>query len=181
MYRQLVEIAASFDLPPIQLLIDCLDEPASPSGDFDAVAVRLAPILGSTSLLDIPGVAYRFFLSPEVAQTLQQRLKMDPDHVGLRGLAWEAEDLHRLLVQRLSAFSNGIIVDLAQLCDDDLAANFEPSLIRAAGGVPRKLLRLLERVIVAHCLRAGDQLRLTQDDWEAAQLAFATDHRVSAI
>ncbi len=180
-YRQLIGTAVTLGLTSIQLLIDCQVTPTSSPSKLNSVAPLVGTILAEPSLKGIPNAAFRFFMTPDDVQALSQHIDMDVTDFRVRDLQWNDDGLHKLLSQRLIAFSDGKIADVAQLCDDKLAKDIESLLFGSAQGVPRNLLQMVEKLILAHCLRNGEQqLLLSHDDWEAAQRAFGFSNVSSA-
>lgn len=172
LYRQLVDLAQAAGLSAVYVLIDRTDEPHTLAAYPERVAEMLGPLLAELPLIEVPGVAFKFFLPLDVVDHLTAFPGVRQDRIFFRDLRWSAQTLVELLTQRLSVFSDGRITSMGQLCDSSLANDIENGLMDAARGVPRTLLRICENLILAHCQHNADKLLFVPEDWELACRPF---------
>ncbi len=168
----LAELAHSAGMQAVYVLVDRTDEPHPLAARPDLVADMLAPLIGELPLMECPRVSFKFFLPDEVARRLAEQAGVRLDRVLFRELKWETRYLYDLLSSRITAFSNGRISALGEICDSDLAPVIDLEIVNQALGVPRNLLRLAEDLIVVHCERAGEALLLAHSDWREALHRF---------
>ncbi len=173
LYSQLIQLIQSSGLNAVYVLVDGVDESATLKIKPDQVAEIWGPLVAESPMMEIPGNAFKFFLPLDVTHALEKHLAMGVRQIPVRRLHWTDEALVELLAERLSAFStNSSITDIGQLCDDDLARDIRGHLISAANGVPRRLLRIAEQLIIEHCRYAADKDAIQRQAWEATQRAL---------
>lgn len=172
LYRQLVELAQAAGLDAVYVLVDRTDEPHTLAAYPERVAEMLGPLLAELPLIEVPGVAFKFFLPAEVVSALATFPGVRQDRVLFRELRWSAQALGEVLTQRLSVFSEGRITSIGQLCHSDLASRIETDLLELARGVPRTLLRICESLVLVHCQHHANELLFTPQDWQIASRHF---------
>ena len=97
------------------ILVDGIDELGSTAADWDQAAALVEPLAANLSLMDLPGVAFRFFLPAEKQARLQLREAVRRSHhfprLGLdrtgpgRSAAQAIAGLQRLPIQSLDQIS----------------------------------------------------------------------------
>jgi len=175
LFSSLIEITQSTGVRSLYILVDQLEETSLLAGETERITTLLSPLVGELSLIEAPGVAFKFFIPHEVALQLMKRPNIRTDRVLFSELLWDEEMLHQLLRQRLISFSNGAIEDFGQLCEPDLARIIETEMIHLALGTPRRLLRIAETLVLTHCQQFGASFLLTRRGWLAAKERYSTE------
>ena len=150
----------------LYILIDRVDETAA--GPEGAVSL-LKSLVREGPLLEMPNVAFKFFLSLEVGDHLKQATALRPDRLCLRTITWDDTALRDVVEQRLSYYSQGKVVQLKDLCTTAVKNNAMERLIRVSGGSPRTLLRLCGALIRHHVSHRDDTLFDLKDLSEAIE------------
>ncbi len=149
-------------------LIDRVDELPDTADNPEIQADLLAPFLGHLPLLEMKGVALKFFL-PEMARPgLESKgwLRLDRVRIKAARLGWNRNRLLKLLNQRMGVFSQQQITDLAQICQGKVVVEEIEQWVETAVS-PRQLLLTMQKLCDAHVVRAGANGLLTMADWEA--------------
>ena len=160
------------------VLVDGLDEFAHTASD-PALAVRfLAPLLGTLSLLECPGLAFKFFLPEELEPVLRLTKWFRTDRLHIVPIAWKEGDLLALIGQRLTHFSQRELPyeDLAQLCRDELAEVINRELATLAGALPRNALILTDMLLRGHCQQPDPPERIALETWKQVKESWLRDH-----
>ncbi len=176
-FRQLAKEAG---YSQVQFLIDDLD--VQGSGKTEVQAQLVEALLVSAPASMHLGFEYKLFLTPAICDRLEKlmaehRERLAPAAVCVR---WTDKQLKRLLQERLVAYSDGRVSDLAQLCEPmptqaadgqviHLARWLEGQLVQVARGSPRRLLLASQSLCQAHVDSSGGRGLLSQADWKAAR------------
>lgn len=161
------------------ILVDGIDELGSTAADWDRAAAIVEPLAANLKLMDLPGVAFRFFLPAELKSSLQARSAIRRDRVLWYDLVWRREGLAELLHKRLVVFSDYHIESLDQICADSLkGGKLENEMLDACEATPRTLLRLGQELLrqQAECLQQGSEhmdWRISEEAWRRARAALA--------
>lgn len=149
-------------------LIDRVDELPDTADNPEIQADLLAPFLGHLPLLEMKGVALKFFLPDMVRPELESKgwLRLDRVRIKAARLGWNRNRLLQLLNQRIGVFSQQQITDLAQICQDKVVVEEIEQWVETAVS-PRQLLLTMQKLCDAHVIRAGANGLLTMGDWEA--------------
>ena len=178
-----VPIAEAGGLTTTMFLIDRLDEHEETANSPEAQADILEPLLAELPLLEMPGIAFKFFLSKEARDILLTRGKTRRDRLTDAAVTvqWSSDRLKRLIDERLSVYSDGGVHDLTQLCSAvpiktrststpvRLGEWIEGELLRTAQGSPRRFLTAAQLLCRAHIRRAGAKGLIEKEDWEQAR------------
>ncbi len=164
----------------VHFLLDRLDETSETAENPQAQADILEPLLAHLPILEMPGAAFKFFLSQEARDVLWERPSVrQEDRLAEYAvtLKWDENRLKRLLTERLSSYSahpvSGTpeIPDLATICVEDAGASdsvgekIETAMIARAQGSPRRLLIAGRLLFEAHLLRHGGTGQVDWEDW----------------
>lgn len=166
--REFVDLARFLGFDAVYVLVDRVDELPETADDPQAGAAMLHPLLKDLALLELPHVAFKFFLPTEMQPAVQALVRID--RVILRHVSWTEEDLSRLLEARLRAFSRPgqPIESLSQVSAPEIQ-DIDRRMIDQAGGSPRNLIRLGALIFSEHCrLPVGERLQLDAQDWRRA-------------
>lgn len=130
------------------VLVDGIDELGSTAADWDQAAAMVEPLAANLKLMDLPGVAFRFFLPAELKPRLLSREAVRRDRIIFHDLVWTSQGLTDLLHKRLLAFSEYHIESLDQISEDALrGGRLEAEMVEACQATPRTLLRLGQELI----------------------------------
>jgi len=150
------------------VLVDGVDEfPPTANDPAQAVAL-LAPLLGTLSLIECPGLIFRFLLPQELEPALRTCGWFRADRLHISRISWR--DSHLLLAlirQRLIHFSRREppYEDLAQLCRDELAQVINDEITDLAGGSPRAALILADMLLQGHCQQPNPPQLIALATW----------------
>lgn len=175
LYGHLVNLVRSVGLQAIYILVDGVDELRALTSKPEQVADLLGPLIAESPLMEVPGAAFKIFLPLDVVRALDKYFAVAVRQIPVRRLYWTEDALVELLAERLSVFyekpDKPGITDMGQLCDTDLSADIRGYLINAAQGVPRRLLRVAEQLVIEHCRNASDEEAIRRQAWVATQRA----------
>ncbi len=139
-------------LQAVYLLVDRVDELPETAADPAAGAELLRSLVADLRLMEIPGLAFKFFLPDEVASLLFNSHDIRPDRLTRYQIQWTTEQLVNFLHNRMLAYSSANqLSSLAPFCEVGFANEVDEEISRMAEGSPRNLLRLAELFIIEHC------------------------------
>lgn len=173
----------------IYFLVDRVDE--SPAG-LNGAAALLRSLIEERPLLEMPHVAFKFFLPVEVLDQIRRITPLREDRVIVRTISWDANALADMLEQRLTYFSSGHTERFEALCHPTIKVKQWAwnRLLQTAENSPRNLLRLCEWVLERH-LASDDatNMHFKKDDIDYAvselkqvyELEAAPPHPVAAV
>jgi DNA-binding winged helix-turn-helix (wHTH) protein len=130
----------------VYVLVDRVDESAA--GPKAAVPL-LEPLVREGPLLEMPHMAFKFFLPIEVGQELRQTVNLRPDRICLRTIKWNGDALQEVIRERLKYYSNEKVNSFEQLCTPGAKRAVE-RLINESQGSPRTLIRMCRALIHYH-------------------------------
>lgn len=173
----LVGLAHAVGFVSIYILVDGVDELNETRHNPALMARMLAALLDAPGVLEAPGLAFKFFLPIQLRAILLDEQIGRLDIFQAIPLAWSDEDLRGMLETRLrmcsqlSSTSQGSTHCFSDLC----AAEFDVDglLAAAAGGSPRRLLRLCRDIVDLHLGRTADPDEPIAAETVAAALAPA--------
>ncbi len=158
--QDLVVICQAVGYASLIYLVDRVDEDEITEGDWAAALSLIRPLF-NLHLLEIRGLAFKFFLPDALASVMRaNRVAMRLGNRPRRyDLTWSHEQLSTMLRLRLETFSrdprgSATIRSFADLCDQ--VPDADTRLVTAATGSPRRLIRLARMVLDHHCNRAAD-------------------------
>ncbi len=177
-----VDVARTFDVQSIFVMIDGLDEFPAQAPDVQDQVELLLPLLSDLGLVEHPFFKFKFFLPVELLSALQNCQYIRTDRLQFLSVSWTDNSLRRLLQQRLRAFSAGQVQSLAALFDDPSnAQDIDARLVRWAGGSPRTLLELTEELLTIHCRQYQPPLKLSGSDLEQLETRFQLEYAPQLI
>ena len=178
-----VALVRSCGFKSVHFLIDGLDETQETANDPQTQADILEPLLAELPILELPGAAFKFFLSREAHKEILERPTVRKDRLTDRALTvkWDEGKLKNLLDARLDYFSKGSVQDLVQICSETIieADNkhlpaktgewIEKEMLQFAQESPRRLITAGKFLFEAHISRHGVKGLIELDDWEHAR------------
>lgn len=171
-----VTIAQEADFKRVQFLIDCLDEAQDTADDTVAQSDILEPLVSHLSILELPHVAFKFFIPKETRDELVKRPTFRRDRLmdQMITVRWDDSRLEHLLIERLKVYSDETIQDLSLLFSKSrVGSGVVEEMISLAQGSPRRLLRAGWELFNAHLKHSGVADMLETADWEEAKQALA--------
>jgi len=161
----------------LYLLVDRADET-----EFGAAALLpiLKPLIATGSLLNLPGLAFKFFLPVELGEQLLADAPLLRERFPIETIHWDKDALEDMLKRRLVFYSNGRVEDFGQLCTTAARANAVDRLIGRSQESPRTLLRLCAAVVQCHFRRTDSSL-IEASDITAALTEFDQKTEVAQL
>lgn len=180
-----VSLVEAVGLKRVFVLVDGLDEFLLTAADPAHIVTLLAPLLGTLSLIEQPGLAFRFFLPQVVERPLYSQPWFRPDRVRVFYLLWSESAIEHLLRERLTHYSaqgSRLYSQLGELCaaDHDLNKHIDHELARLAEGVPRTALILADRLLRVHCQQAVPPPLISAQSWQEVQVWWAAQRAARA-
>jgi hypothetical protein len=177
-WRALVSLVRRVGLEAVCVLVDGLDEFSETAlGAQEAMVSFLLPLVANLSLLEMPHVAFKFFLPLEVLEALQTNPAVRFDRLERYRLVWRDEHLVQMLQSRLQAFSGGRVPSLDAIADPSAPRRIDAQLARWAYGSPRNLLLLGDTLLAVHSGREGDpQPLFTEQDLQEVPERFGREY-----
>lgn len=154
------------------VLVDGVDEFPPMANDPTQAVALLAPLLGTLSLIECPGLMFRFLLPQELESALRACGWFRADRLHISRIAWKESNLLLAVIrQRLIHFSHREppYEDLAQLCRDELAQVINEEIITLAGGSPRAVLILANRLLQSHCQQLDPPELIALETWRQVE------------
>ncbi len=164
-FEILGQIAKDSGFTNIYVLLDGLNNYTE---EYNDGITLIRPLLSDLDPLQQRGFSFKFFLPGELRQRIQQGIGISRS-LTTRELAWEPEQLRKMLGNRLQNIPNpsrpntrlGTVQCFADLCVPDLEFEVDQKLVEAAHGSPRRLMQLACAVIERHCQhdKSADRIR----------------------
>ncbi len=156
-------------LQALCVVVDRWDETVETSDSPQMLAAILEPLMANLGLMELQGIAFKFFLPHPLRETLEGRGRVRFDRLRACEIVWNDTLLGQMLGKRLLVYSNGRIRALAQVCKSPLSPSIDENLVKWADASPRRLLRLGELLFLAHVRNPLDKVPflITSEDWEA--------------
>jgi DNA-binding winged helix-turn-helix (wHTH) protein len=162
-------------LSALYILVDRVDELPETAANPQTGAKLLHPLITDLRLMELPGVAFKFFLPNQVAENLFASPEMRPDRILAYKIDWTSESLLNFLQKRLLAYSQDRTASLGAFSEVGFAAEVDLLLSRMASGSPRNLLRLGELFINVHCSNPENEAVLRRTELEEAFRRFINE------
>jgi hypothetical protein len=130
-------------------------------------------------LLEIPGLAVKFFLPAEQRSTLERAARTD--RLDVQTLTWaygKKEALREVLRRRIATFNRRGMQRLEELCAPELQPWIEGALLDEGGDSPRSLIRLGNELFKEHCRdlpMSGSEIQI--GSWQQALERFRSIRR----
>lgn len=173
-------------LQAVHFLIDRLDENIQMVDNPHAQVAILEPLLAHLPILELPNIAFKFFLTRRTRDLLINRPTIRRDRLTDRSITvkWGVTRLKKLLCQRLEVYSEEAVHDLSGLFvasslspiatgseqqDFDVGHIIESEMLQLAQGSPRRLLLAVQLLFRTHVQRIGPKGLLEREDWIEAK------------
>jgi hypothetical protein len=148
------DLILSIGYKSVYILIDKVDETAVTGNNAEASFNLVKPLLRDLELLQVRGVAFKFFLWDMLLPKYRKYAR--PDRLEQFELSWAEGDLNKMLSRRLEAFSEGQVHDLSQLTNAELAEPLHFLVVLVANGSPRDMIRICQEIVT-------EQLQINRD------------------
>ena len=162
--------SADHTLQAVYVLVDRVDE--TPGGRAAAVPL-LTPLIEQPALLELPNLAFKFFLDEQIGENAVQAAAVRPDRLAMRWIDWSESSLTTMVDQRIAYFSEGRWEHFEQLCNSSCRNTALNRLIAAADGSPRTLLRICHTLFQVHVERTYD--RASEYQFDRADISQTLD------
>jgi DNA-binding winged helix-turn-helix (wHTH) protein len=169
---QLVYLAG---LSALYILVDRVDELPETAANPKAGSQLLQPLITDLRLMELPGMAFKFFLPTQVAENLFESPEMRSDRILTYRIEWTGESLLSFLQKRLLGYSQDKISSLGAFSEIGFANEVDRMLSQMAAGSPRNLLRLGELFINIHCNNPDNGGVLRRVELEEAYRRFISE------
>ncbi len=142
----------------VYVLVDRVDEAPETAEEPTAAADLLKPLVADQPLLEMRGMAFKFFLPLRVGKALRQVVNVRDDRVLWHTVTWDRKSLRRMIELRLSHYSDGMVSRMEDLCDTRAKRIAVDALIEASDGSPRTMLRLCNALLHYHVANSDSVL-----------------------
>jgi hypothetical protein len=185
--RQFVILLRALKLERVYFLVDRLDEMRHTSRNAEAQVDFIENLLTGLDLLEMPHVAFKFFLTRETrdAVIIRPTIRLDRLRDQMVTVEWTDHRLRLLLRARLAVYSGRAIQEFSQLCEEGVitlrgkgeaqpqALWLEQQLLKESNGSPRWLLMALEEMCRAHINRLTQEPKILQQGLDSTDWEFA--------
>ncbi|EFO81858.1 hypothetical protein OSCT_0255 [Oscillochloris trichoides DG-6] len=176
--RDLVTICKIVGYSALIYTIDRVDEDDVTESNWDAALDLIKPLF-NLHLLEIPNLAFKFFLPDQLQPVMRDRgvATRMPNRPRSYALTWNTEQLSTILRLRLEAssrdrFGPPRIRNFADLCDG--VSDAHTWLTKASQGLPRNLIRMARMLIESHCNTTDNEGSLIRAELFEQQLAVSS-------
>ncbi|MCL6577534.1 hypothetical protein [Kyrpidia sp.] len=143
----LKSIAQKLGRPSIYILIDKVDE-TELTGTSTTTYQFIKPILFDLQTLEMPGIAFKFFLRDFLRDYYFENGR--PDRVKPYSLSWTTDQLMTMLSKRLQAFSEKRVSSFSSICNlptEFRNYNIDRIIAMFAQGSPRNVIRICKDIL----------------------------------
>lgn len=154
-FENLLHIAQTLGFRSTYVLVDRVDEMPI-TGDASSTFEFIWPLLADLRTVEVPGVAFKFFLWDEISDLMTQN-DFRSDRIDMDRLKWSEQELNTMLGLRVATYSGGKLQSFNQMLADDVAVDAQRLLAYVAHGSPRDMYRIARRVV-------AEQTRTSQTD-----------------
>lgn len=174
--------ACGFDA--VYVLVDEVDEYVETRNKPHVAAQLVAPIISSLQLLELEGLAFKFFLSEAVYGELEDlcnkketEIRWDrTSHPEPYHLAWDDSDIRVMLEKRLRVYSTGdqVTTSLDSFCNQSVTESVDEMIARYAYRSPRHFIQLAERLCKNTArIATRTKSKITKETLEKSKLGFS--------
>ena len=158
------------------VLVDNLDEffISNRENPIKNMTDLIAPLIGTMSVLECPGMMFRFFLPAQIENELRQASWFRPDRLRVSSIFWGKKELKKIIQNRVSYYSNGRYPNIAALCKDDISPKIEDELILVAKGIPRSAIEIAYQLLQNHVMQDEPGFQISQETWKETRRKFET-------
>ena len=154
----------------VYILVDRVDES---SAGLAGAAALLRSLVAEGPLLEMPHVAFKFFLPHEVMTQLRSMVPLREDRMCIRTITWDESALEDVIAERVQYFSENRVQSFDEICTADNRGTALKRLIKAADDSPRRLIKLCKLTVEAHVRQSPDyDLHLRRQDIADALIEF---------
>lgn len=160
--------AVGFDA--LFILVDNVDGLPQTDGNPQACVTLLSALVGTASLMSLPGVFFKFFLPPGTKALLESFRAFQIKQVRPVEVGWTADKLLEVLQSRLSAATQegrAPITSLDAVSEERVRDRIDGELVRYSE-TPRDVFLLGQEVFQAHIHQSPEKEYLTAEDLEFA-------------
>ncbi len=163
--ERFVELSQEFGIKTVYILVDRVDEAETAAFSPQMAAQQLMPLATDLLLLEMPHVAFKFFVPTTVAVELRRLVRMD--RVRFYEVEWTDEKLLELFNGRVQYFSQARRASFDELMEQ--GSDAVTQLIKSAEKSPRRLLRTGEWLLYERYARnPATKGYISKKDVEAA-------------
>ncbi len=171
LFNDLSRLLASLGFEAIYILVDRVDEFQETAADPTATVALIEPLLADLTLMELPRLAFKFFLPLEMEDAIRARPAVRLDRLSCRHLEWTDDSLLEVLRKRLEVFGN--LPSLDAVCVPELRGRVEREMVEMARGSPRHLIRLAGLLLSEHCKlpvpEGESEWFITEEAWRKVQ------------
>lgn len=173
LFAKFIDVVSSLGIKATYILVDRVDETVEVAANPSQGAHFLEPLVADLQLMEMPKVAFKFFIPSKIATALSTKPTVRRDRLLFREIAWTVDDLVELLNRRVYVYSEGFLPNLEQLSDDNFP-RISQRLAEEAQGLPRNLLLLGEWLLYHyhHHLVSQGQRPIVEQDLQMAIVSF---------
>jgi len=173
-FEALIPLAKKFGYKSVYILVDRVDELPITASDASKTFDFLESILIDLPLLEISGVAFKFFLWDKMREDYQSAGGR-PDRLLEYVLDWSVEDLGTVLTKRLMTYSNGEITQFDQILAGDTPYNVHKMITYFAHGSPRDMVRICKKITDEHTRTGRYSARIEFRTVKSALVNFSSE------
>jgi hypothetical protein len=162
--QSFAQLVVNMGREAIYVLVDRVDEMPEMATDPQKSVALLRSLVAHQPLLEMPNVAFKFFLPITVGAALQDSVTIRRDRVLVHVVRWDRDTLTELVRLRLRYFSHDHVTHLEDLCEPEARYAVMDRLINACESSPRTLLRLCGALIQHHIENTSTSLLISRSD-----------------
>lgn len=163
--KLLVHLAKKIGYKAVYVLVDEIDEYDEVGKDTQKAAELITPVLSSLRLLEINGLAFKFFISEPVYGKIKKlceensyEIRWDrTSHNAPFFLGWKNDDISEMLERRLRAYSLKTPITTLNIHSDGTPQiDIDAAIVRYAYRSPRFYIKFAHRIII-NCARNANR------------------------
>lgn len=170
--NRLAEILAKLGYESTYVLVDKVDEAAF-TGTPDRTYSFISALLTDLPTLELPNLAFKFFLWDAIAGAYDESGLARRDRVPVYTLNWSPDELSAMLQRRLAVYSGGKVNSFNDFLEES-SIDAHRLIVRLSAGSPRNMIRLSNR-IVSEALRVDPSVALIPESAVWAGLSVYAD------
>ena len=157
---QMIKVAQLIGYRSVYVVVDRVDESDQAGADPETSFRLIEPMIRSLSLLEMPGIAFKFFL-PDAFESHYSNIARE-DRVGSKRLEWTSSEMTALLKKRLMAHSDGQVWSLGAISEKIDGFDTDELAVLFANGSPRDLIRVCSKIVAEQQELSGLSSCLTE-------------------
>lgn len=162
--QSLARLVVNMGREAMYVLVDRVNEMPEMATDPKKPVALLKSLVADQPLLEMPNVAFKFFLPITVGAALQDSVPIRRDRVLVHVVRWDRDTLKELVRLRLRYFSHEYVTRLEDLCEPEARYAVMDRLVGACESSPRTLLRLCRALIQHHVENSNASLLISRSD-----------------